>query len=129
MFQVHLGERDRERFGCAEGLELDLMEICIADLEELADRFGFDPDDWPIPIIGEVPFEQAGSPDAKPVKPRWQKQAAVWLALHQAGHDATWDEVGKVAAERVVYTREPGKDEPAPSTEPSGTPPSDTSSA
>lgn len=130
--RVQLGDRDRERLGCGEALDFDLMEISIADLEELSERFGFEPEDWPTPLIGEIPFEQAGSPDAKPVRPRWQTRAVVWLALHQSGHDATWDEAGKVAYNRVrfVNEEEPGKDEtsPSPPSAGSGTPPSDTSS-
>jgi len=133
--RVHLGEKDRERWGCAEALELDLMDTSIADVSELSERFGFEPDDWPDAMIGDIPFEQAGSPDARPVQPRWQKHAAVWLALHQAGHDATWDDVGKVSFLRAGYSfdgkEDPGKEEgesPSPTSDDSGTPPSDTSS-
>lgn len=132
-FRVHLSEKDQQRLGCGPALELDLLEISITDLGDLSERLEFEPEDWPDVMIGEIPFEQAGSPDARAVPPKWQKQAAVWLALHQNGHDITWEQAGQVAALRVRYTSDaPGKDEPespSPTSGDSGTPPSATSSA
>lgn len=129
--EVRLGEKDRNRFGCTEVLDLDLTDISIADLEELSERFKFDPFDWPIPIQGEVPFEQAGNPDAERERPRWQIHACVWIALHQAGHDVSWAEAGTVAAMKVGFGKpeevEGKAESPSPTSDGSGTPPSDTS--
>jgi hypothetical protein len=128
--RIRLDPKDAERLGCDEILPLELWDISIVDLDALADRFEFDPDDWPTPLIGEIAFADAGDPDAQPVVPRWQKQAAVWLAVRMSGVDITWEQAGSVAALKVRYLDdEPGKDEaPSESSDPSTTGPSETSS-
>lgn len=129
MLHYRLADADRERFGCAEWLPYSVLDITIDDLEELSDRFGFDPTEWPTPYLGELTLEQAGDPDAKPVPPRWQMRAAVWQILRQNGHDVSWDDVGTVRAGQVLVRREEGKDpEPSPGSATSTTPPSGSSS-
>lgn len=129
--RLRLDENDAKTLGCEQILPLDLAAIAIADLDELAARFEFDPEDWPHPLVGEVAFEDAGNPDAKPKKPRWQKRAAVWIAVRNSGVEITWEQAGRVQALKTVYLAdevEPGKDEaPSPSSEPSTTGLSETS--
>lgn len=92
--KIRVGERDQKHFGVAEVLEFDPRAITVAELEELSERFGFDPNDWPDPLIGELTLEQAGDPDAKPTPPRWRNHAYAWMLLRQNGCDVTWDEAG-----------------------------------
>lgn len=123
--RLRLDEDDAAKLGCEQVLSLDLAAIGIADLDELAARFEFDPDDWPHPLVGEIAFEDAGNPDAKPKRPRWQKQAAVWIAVRGSGVDITWEQAGRVQAMKTVYLPDedaPGKDEdPSESSEASTT--------
>lgn len=93
---IRLCDGDRERFGCDEWLEFSPLAISVADMEELSDRFGFDPEDWPEPFIGQLTLEQAGNPDAKPKPPRWRNHAVAWMLLRQNGHDVSWEEAGAV---------------------------------
>lgn len=129
--RLRLDEDDAKKLGCENILPLDLAAIALADLEELAERYDFDPEDWPHPLVGEVAFEDAGNPEAKRKKPRWQKQAAVWIAVRASGVDVTWEQVGKVQAMKTLYLadeEEPGKDEsPSETLGPSTTGPSETS--
>lgn len=129
--RVRLHERDAERLGCEQFLTVDTTLVSVAEVEELADRFQFDPYDWPHPLFGEIAFEDAGNPDAKPKAPRWQQRAVVWLALHQNGHPASWDEAGSVSAIGLAFFADeeaPGKDpEASPLNEASTTPPSENS--
>lgn len=133
---IRLCDEDRQRFGCAEWLEWSAMAVSIADLEWLSDKFGFDPDDWPTPLVGELTLEQAGDPDAKPKPPRWRNHAWAWMLLRQNGHPVTWEEAGEVrmllARSKTEPVEEPGKgggdtgaSEPS---EASTTPPSPSSS-
>lgn len=130
--RIRLDEDDAKTLGCEQILPLDLAAIAIADLDELAERFEFDPEDWPHPLVGEIAFADAGNPDAKPKKPRWQKQAAVWIAVRASGVDITWAQAGRVQAMKTLYLAdevEPGKAEaPSEISEPSTTGPSETSS-
>lgn len=123
--RLRLDEDDAAKLGCEQVLSLDLAAIGIADLDELAARFEFDPEDWPHPLVGEIAFEDAGNPDAKPKRPRWQKQAAVWIAVRGSGVDITWEQAGRVQAMKTVYLADedaPGKDEdPSESSEASTT--------
>ena len=127
MYEIRLDDKDRERLGCDEWLPWDLWAVTIGDLDELAERFNFDPDDWPTPFFGELTLEQAGDPDAKPKAPKWQFRAGIWLALRQAGVEVSWADMAKVRhlKARTRRTEEPGKEDPA--TEPSTTQPSTTS--
>lgn len=133
-----LGDDDRERLDCPEWLSLSLADCTLEDITYLSDRFVFDLEDWPEVLRGEVPFEYAGSPDAddKRRAPKWSIQALLWLALHQSGCDASWEQVGKLQVMKVQRRSEPddeGKDQaapagPDPTPEVSMTPPSSTSS-
>lgn len=135
-----LGDADRERFGCPEWLPVDLTACTIAEVTELSDRFGFELEDWPDALFGEVPFEFAGEPDADKHrrKPRWWLSAYTWFGLHQAGIDASWDDVGKIAILQIGHrddespgkapAPEPEAPPPDPTPEPSTTQPSSTSS-
>jgi len=130
--EVRFGDHDRERWGLAEWVEWDPMDVSIGDLTELSERFGFDPTDWPHVFYGEIPLEQAGSPDAQRKAPRWQYQAMAWMVLRQNGVDVSWDEAGTARVGRFRYrSANSGKDEaettPSESSEPSTTPPSETS--
>lgn len=112
--RLRLDEDDAKMLGCERILPLDLSAIAIADLDELSERFDFDPEDWPTPLVGEIAFADAGNPDAKPKKPRWQKQAAVWVAVRCSGVEITWEQAGRVQALKTMYLAdevEPGKDE------------------
>lgn len=127
--EYRLSDQDRERFGCAEWLPYSPYDISVADLEDLSDRFDFDPSEWPTPLFGELTLEQAGDPTAKPVPPRWQMRATVWQILRQNGHDVSWDDAGTVRIGHVTARRIEGKDpEPSPGSDPSTTPPSKSSS-
>jgi hypothetical protein len=126
-----LCDEDRERFGCEEWLTYSPYGVSVADLEELSERFDFDPSEWPTPLFGELTLEQAGDPDAKPIAPRWQMRATVWQILRQNGHDVSWEDAGSVQVLLIGVRRreEEGKDpEPSPGSEPSTTPPSESSS-
>jgi hypothetical protein len=103
--RFQLCEQDRERFGAPEWLSFDLRAISVRDMDELSERFGFDPDDWPMPFAGELTLEQAGDPDAEAKPPRWQKHAWCWMLLRQNGVDASWDEAGEVR--HMLIRREP----------------------
>lgn len=109
-----LCEEDRLHFGAPEWLTFDPRNISINDLEELSDRFGFDPVEWPAPFYGELTLEQAGDPDAEPKPPRWRNHALAWMLLRQGGLDVSWEDAGSM---RIFRTRretevepEPGKD-------------------
>lgn len=108
---ISLGEKDRARLGVVdEWLEFHPGDITIRDLGELADRFDFDHMDWPEPFFGEVPFDRAGGPDARPVAPRWQLQATVWMGLRQNNFPVSWDELGDVQAGWVrIRAEKPGE--------------------
>lgn len=124
--EFRLRDEDRERLGGPEWLPWSPMAVTINDLDELVDRFDFDPDDWPTPFFGELTLEQAGDPEAQPKSPRWQRRAAVWMALRQNGIDVSWDDVGTVRIFQVESrVGEPGKADPT--TEPSTIQPSTTS--
>ncbi len=99
-----LSPADRERFGCQEWLaDVNSLAISVADLEELSERFDFNPSDWPAPFVGEITLEQAGDPDAVAAPPRWQGRALFWMLLHQNGHPVSWDEAGTVQVGLAEY--------------------------
>lgn len=124
-----LDSADAQRFGCAERLDFDPMDLSLADMAELSERFSFDIEDWPYPLQGEIPLEQAGNEDAQPKAPKWQMWCVAWLALRQNGVDVSWEEAGKAKIFRMRIEREPGKDQPdSPSSDDSTTPPSGSSS-
>jgi hypothetical protein len=133
--RLQVPDVDQTEFGVPEVLEFDLWSISVDDLDELSERFGFDPMDWPDPFVGEVTLEQAGDPDAQPKPPKWRSRALVWMALRQNGFDVSWEAAGKARAFRWRPLPEPeverGKDDTGETpSEPSGasTPqPSDTS--
>jgi len=135
--EIRLCEEDQKHFGCPEWLDFDLRNVTVADMEELSERFGFDPDDWPEPFYGQLTLEQAGDPDAKPKPPRWQGRAVAWLALRQNGFPVLWDEAGAahymlIQTRRIDQEQQPrGKEDmpetPSPPSEPSTTTPSSTS--
>lgn len=87
---------DRVRFALPEWLDFDLRNISVADMDELSDRYGFDPEDWPAPFLGELTLEQAGDPEAVPKPPRWRNHALCWMLLRQNGIPASWDEAATV---------------------------------
>lgn len=93
--KVRLCDKDRELFGCAEWLEWSPADISIDDLDELAGRFNFDPEEWPEPFFGQLTLEQAGDPEAKPKPPPWRSRAVIWMMLRQNGHPVSWEETGK----------------------------------
>ena len=130
--RIRLCDVDREKFGCDEWLDLDPLDITVADIEELCGRFGFDPHDWPEPFFGALTLDQAGDPGARPKPPPWQQWAAVWMALRQAGLDVSWDQAGQARPWKARVRPGPGKDDPDPdlsaSSGPSTTTPSGKSS-
>jgi hypothetical protein len=111
---ISFGDKDRARWGLTEEwLEFDLADISIVDLQELSERHGFDYMEWPEPFFGAIPFEQAGSPDAQRVAPRWQVQAMVWLTLRQNGTPVPWDEAGTARMLHVGWRKyKPGEEPP-----------------
>ncbi len=134
---MRFGDHDRERWGLADGwLEFDPNDISVADLGDLADRFGFDLRDWPEAFWGQLTLEQAGDPTAVPKAPHWQRHAFVWMTLRQNGHPVSWGEAGEARIGRMLLRQappSPGKEEaeetsPSTPSEPSTTPPSSTSS-
>jgi hypothetical protein len=135
--RFRLCEEDRKRFGVAEWLTFDLRAISVADLEELSERCGFDPTDWPEPWLGQLTLEQAGDPDARPKPPRWHDRASAWMLLRQNGCAASWDDAGTVRMFLVDFRGDeiapasPGKGDtqetPSPDSEASTTTPSSTS--
>jgi hypothetical protein len=128
--QIRLCDEDREHFKVdTEWVEWDPLNVCVADLDEMAERFGFLPMDWPEPFFGALTLEQAGNPDAKPVPPRWQLHAAAWMALRQAGLDVSWEDAGRVRLLKARSRPSPGKDsDRSPDSDTSTTPPSASSS-
>ncbi len=128
--RLRIADQDAARLGCEPELEFSIVDITTKDLFELVDRYGFEAEDWPTPLLGEVAFEDAGNPDAPRRSPRWQRSVFAWMALHQNGHDVSWDDVDSLAYFRIKLVAgdetEPGKDNPEP--EASTTPPSETSS-
>jgi hypothetical protein len=129
--RLRLDPRDAERLGCEPVIKFVMGDVTVAEVEELSDRFEFDPYDWPHPFLGEIAFEDAGNPDAKAKAPRWQQRAVVWLTLRQAGLEVSWEQAGGVRAQTLgflVDEEEPGKDpEPSPESEGSTTQPSESS--
>jgi len=118
MAKYRLGDEDRARLGGPEWLVLDLLGATLDDVTELSDRFVFDMEDWPEPLFGRE------GADGKRKAPKWRMQAALWMALRQAGVAATWEDVGKVAILRVrVRDDEAGKAPPDPSASSGSTPP------
>lgn len=130
--RLRLDPRDGQRLGCEQIITFTLVDVTVAEVAELAERFAFDPYDWPHPFLGEVAFEDAGNPDARPRTPRWQQQAVVWLTLRQAGVAASWEQAGTVRAQPLGFLAdevEPGKgEESSPESEASTTAPSENSS-
>lgn len=125
---ISLGDKDRERFNVEEWLEFHPVDISIADLDEISERFGFDYTEWPEPFWGEIPFEQAGNPEAERATPRWQIQAAAWMALRQNAATVSWEDAGTVRIGRMRWRNEnpndesPGKDNEATLAKASPTP-------
>lgn len=121
-----LGDADRERLDAPEWLPLDLLSCTLDDVTELSDQHGFELEDWPDVILGPT--------DGKP--PKWAFKAVLWLALHQNGVAATWDDVGRIEVLRVTRRRDDdqgkdpasGESPPPPTPATSTTPPSSTSS-
>lgn len=116
-----LGESDRPKFGLDGWINYDVRAISVADLEELSERFDFDPADWPEALFGQLTLDQAGDPDAKPKAPRWRNRAIVWMLLRQNGVDISWNDAGSVAFYNISYqppepetTAEPGKGAASP---------------
>lgn len=137
MNYVKLSDADRQRFDCKEWLPVELADASITDVEELSDRFGFDPiDDWPEAMRGTISLEDAGQGEDKRKRPKWYMRALVWMALHQNGHDVSWDDAGLVQFLRLDFKSddpvEPGKGEadgsPSETSDASTTPPSPSSS-
>lgn len=134
---IRLCDEDRERLGTPESLEFDLRAISVGDMEFLSERFGFDPEDWPEPFVGQLTFEQAGDPDAKPKPPPWRNHAFCWMLLRQNGIDVSWEAAATVRYFLITIDADPdrepspGKETPEPSPSPdsdaSTTPPSATS--
>ncbi len=89
-------EADRQRFGLPEWCELDFRNVTVGEMTELANRFGFDQNDWPEVLQGQLTLEQAGNPDAVPKPPTWRNLLVAWLLLHQNGVDASWEDAGDV---------------------------------
>jgi len=141
-FSYRLCDADRARLGCPEWLPIELASSTLDDITYLSDRFGFDLEDWPEVLQGEIPFEAAGTPDAEDKRqpPKWATQAMLWLALHQADVPVAWEDVGKIQVlrvqRRVDEDDDPGKEpaddgpekDPALTSDSSTTPPSSTSS-
>lgn len=120
--QIRVGVADRERLGCPEWIDIDYSVATVGDVEQLANWCKFDPFDWPGVLNGQIPFEQAGDPEAKPRKPPWVLTVALWLALnHTEGVSASWAAVRAVNFAEVFMRRvgdevEEGKDEAPSST-------------
>lgn len=121
--EFQLCPEDRALFGCGEWLPCDIRAISVADLEELSERFAFDPEDWPEPFSGQLTLEQAGDPDAKPKPPRWRNRALIWMILRQNGCDVSWEDVGKARA-YLIQARHDEVPELAPGKEPTEETPS-----
>jgi hypothetical protein len=136
-YSYRLGDADRERLGCPEWLPVSLADCTLDDITYLSDRFVFELEDWPEVLLGDIPFEAAGTPEAESKRkpPKWGIQALLWLALHQADVPVTWEQVGKLQVlkvQRRLDDEEPGKQTAAPAESdptsgPSTTPPSSTS--
>lgn len=129
--QIRLCDEDRKAFGVdEEWLDFDLVDISVDDLDLLAERYNFDPMDWPTPFLGELTFEQAGDENATPKPPRWQSRVAPWMLLRQAGKDVSLEDAGKVRWFKRRQREGPGKEipDPSPDSEVSTTPPSASSS-
>lgn len=135
MPRFSIPESDQKEFGAPDVLVWDPVDITVEDLEELSERFGFDPADWPIPLNGELTLEQAGDPDARPKPPKWRNRALVWMTLRQNGMDVSWQHAGKghfylwrrVPDEPVIQGKEPTEETHSPASAASTTRPSSTS--
>jgi hypothetical protein len=114
--RFQLCEQDRERFGVGEWLDFDLRAISLKDMTWLSEKFGFDPEDWPNPWLGELTLDQAGDPDAVPKPPRWRNQAMCWMLLRQNGVDASWDDAAEV--HYLLIRMEPDPEPESPGKEP-----------
>jgi len=128
-------DEDRERWNLPEWVDYSPSDITIADLEDLSERFDFELAEWPDVYFGQIPFEAAGQEDAKPVAPKWQARAALWMALHQGGAQVSWEDAGTVRLGRCQSRQDaPGKEPETDETlsdpsDASTTPPSESSSA
>lgn len=115
--RVRLGDEDRKRYELPEWCGFDLRDITLVDLNELSERFGFDPNDWPDPFMGEITLDQAGDPDAKPKPPPWRNQALMWMILRQNGCDVTWEQAAHTKPMMAIWESDPeperGKDSTA----------------
>jgi hypothetical protein len=130
LMRFQLCEADQKRFGLGEWLSFDLRAITLKDMTWLSDKFGFDPEDWPNPWLGELTLEQAGDPDAVPKPPKWRNQAMCWMLLRQNGVDASWDDAAEVHDLLIRTEREPSDPEPeSPGKEPTPANPSAPSAA
>ena len=121
--RVRLCDEDRARFATPEWCGFDLRNISLADLGELSTRFGFDPNDWPEPFVGQLTLEQSGDPDAMPKPPPWRNQALMWMVLHQNGADVSWDDAAQTRPLMATWDSEvepepAGKDSTAAPTSP-----------
>jgi hypothetical protein len=127
--KIRVCDEDRELFGCDEWLEFTPLNISLDALDELAQRFDFDPGEWPEPFYGQLTLEQAGVEGAKPKSPPWRARATVWMLLRQNGFPVSWEDVGKSHPYLARTDASLGKaEDPSPPSEPSTTPRSRTSS-
>lgn len=106
MLLIRLSDADRERFGCAEWLELDQNVLSLEEAEQLDDA-GIDALRWDRPAEGLV--DDAGNPrvSARGVR------VAVWLALNRNGSKVSLAELEAVNFRQIAYRRpepEQGKD-------------------
>jgi hypothetical protein len=100
--------------------------VTVDELEVICDKTGIDIDDWPDAIFPQVPFTTIPDPNARKRSPAWRNRVVVWLALHQAGHEVTWDEAGKVRTLLIEIRAVSDPKDDGPDPEPSASPNSGT---
>ena len=89
-------EADRQRFNLPEWCEIDFRNVTVGEMTDLSTRFGFDQNDWPEVLQGQLTLEQAGDPDAVPKAPPWRNLLVAWLLLRQNGVEASWEDAEHV---------------------------------
>lgn len=111
--KIKLDDDARERYSCAEWLDLDLGRLSVVEAEEVQERCGVNPADWSA-------YLRVGGARAI--------HAVVWMALNRAGHQIGWDDVDFNVLGLYTQDDKPAsrgkarKSTPPPPSEPDGKP-------
>lgn len=94
MIKVHLGDADRERYGCDDWLPVDAQSVSIREAITLQGLGFATPNNWRLGLAGEPAKRKDGSTYRQPGKDYLPALLGlVWLALNRNGHQVGIDDL------------------------------------